>query len=210
MRPRPVPDALRGIVKGGNSERCCLRRRPNFRRTTLWQLRCGEEQQETIGYQTLEMSFPLAISVRVLRPIIEMVSVFLALLIPDRFHSRSITGALARKDDIRAAIALHCFLQEFQLSSRISDVGFKDFSFVVDSSSEIVPLAADLHEDLVQVPPPLRDSSHRLGAPSPDLVCEVCAEPIDPETDAFVADIDPALMKKVFNVSERQWKSDVV
>tara|TARA_R110001606_G_scaffold154691_1_gene296442 strand:+ start:596 stop:730 length:135 start_codon:yes stop_codon:yes gene_type:complete len=40
-------------------------------------------------------------------------------------------------------------------------------------------------------------------------VSEVCAEPINPETDAFVADIDAALVKKVFNVPQGQRESDI-
>ena len=80
---------------------------------------------------------------------------------------------------------------------------------MVDSSPEIVPLAADLHEDLVQVPPALWISPYRFRPTFPDLVSESCAEPIDPEPHAFVADIDPTLMKKIFDVSERQRKSDI-
>lgn len=30
--------------------------------------------------------------------------------------------------------------------------------------------------------------------------CEVSTKPIDPEPDAFMADIDPTLMKKVFDI----------
>ena len=54
-------------------------------------------------------------------------------------------------------MALHCFLEKFQRSSLIPllrDIGFQYFTFVVDSSPQVMPLAAYLYEDLVQVPPP--------------------------------------------------------
>ena len=38
---------------------------------------------------------------------------------------------------------------------------------------------------------------------------EESAEPIYPETDAFVADVDPTLMQQGFDVSKRERKSDV-
>tara|TARA_R110000868_G_scaffold319042_1_gene579804 strand:+ start:350 stop:484 length:135 start_codon:yes stop_codon:yes gene_type:complete len=38
---------------------------------------------------------------------------------------------------------------------------------------------------------------------------KVCAETVDPETDAFVADIDAALVEKVFNVPKGQRESDI-
>jgi len=40
-------------------------------------------------------------------------------------------------------------------------------------------------------------------------VSEVCAEAVDPETDTFVAYIDAALVEQVFDIPERQWKSDI-
>ena len=38
---------------------------------------------------------------------------------------------------------------------------------------------------------------------------EVCAEPIDPEADALVADINAALMEHVFDILERERESDM-
>lgn len=57
--PAGAVEFFEGIVKGTNSDRLSLPSRPNFRRTMLWQLQCRDEQQETIGYHTLAISFPL-------------------------------------------------------------------------------------------------------------------------------------------------------
>jgi hypothetical protein len=74
---------------------------------------------------------------------------------------------------------------------------------VINRAPKIVRLAPSLHEDLVEVPAPLVDLAHRLGPPLTDLVCEVCPEAIDPEADAFVANIYPALVKQVPHFSKR-------
>ncbi len=80
---------------------------------------------------------------------------------------------------------------------------------MVDSPPKIVPLAAYLHEDVVQVLPLLGFASHRFRPAFPDFVSEVFAEPIDLEADAFVADIDAALVEKVFNVPHGQRELDI-
>ncbi|WP_233347703.1 hypothetical protein [Hyphomonas sp. L-53-1-40] len=66
---------------------------------------------------------------------------------------------------------------------------------MVDGAPEIMALAPDFDEHLIQVPPPLRAASHRFRTPFPDLMCEVRAEPICPETDTFVADIDATFVE---------------
>ena len=38
---------------------------------------------------------------------------------------------------------------------------------------------------------------------------KVSAEPIDPETDAFVANVDAAFMEEVFNIPKRERKPDI-
>ena len=73
---------------------------------------------------------------------------------------------------------------------------------MVDSPPKIVPLAADFHEDLVQVPLPLRAAPHGLRTLFPDLMSEVSPEPIDPEADAFVADIYAALVEQVLDIAK--------
>lgn len=80
---------------------------------------------------------------------------------------------------------------------------------MVDPPPKIVPLAAFLHEDVVQVRPLLLTTSHRFRSVFPNFVSEVCAEPIDPETDAFVAAIDAELVEKLFNVPQGLQESDM-
>jgi len=75
--------------------------------------------------------------VRILGPVIEMTPSFLAAFIPDDFHGGLVRSTLVRHDDVRAAIALHCFFEEFQRSSLIAllrDIGFQYFTLVIDSA----------------------------------------------------------------------------
>ena len=80
---------------------------------------------------------------------------------------------------------------------------------MVDSSPEIAGLAIDLHKDLIEVPPPLRDLAHVASSSHPDLAGEHRPETVHPCPNALVANVDAALVEKVFDVAKRQWKSDV-
>jgi hypothetical protein len=72
-----------------------------------------------------------------------------------------------------------------------------------------VSLPTYIYEDFVQVPLPLRAPVHRIGPLLPDLVSEVSPEPIHPEADTFVTDIDPAFVEKVLDIAQRQRESDI-
>ena len=72
---------------------------------------------------------------------------FLACLIADDLHCGPIGRASIRDDNMRFAVSLHCFLEEFQRSSLISllrDIGFQDFAFMIHCAPEVVSLASDV------------------------------------------------------------------
>ena len=64
-------------------------------------------------------------------------------------------------------------------------------------------LAVDLHENLIEVPLPVRIGSHTVDPVFADLRCEHWAKSVPPEPNRLVADFDTALMQQVFNVTER-------
>ena len=70
-------------------------------------------------------------------------------------------------------------------------------------------LAIDLHEDLVQMPPPLWTLTHRLRSLLPDLRRKHRPETVPPMPYAFMTDIDLALVQKIFDISQRQRKSNI-
>ena len=71
-----------------------------------------------------------------------------------------------------------------------------------------MPLTVDLHEHLVQVPAPLA-RFHAFDPALPDLRSKHRAEPMPPEPNRFIADLDAALMQQVLDVAERQRETDV-
>ena len=88
----------------------------------------------------------------ILGAIVEMPAGLLATVVPNDLHSGPIRGVSVRHKDVRAAIALHCFLEEFQcgrLITLLRDIGFQNFTFVVDSAPKIVALTPDFDEDLI-------------------------------------------------------------
>jgi hypothetical protein len=110
------------------------------------------------------------------------------------------------------AIPLHGFSQEFQCGSLVAslrDEGLQNFALMIDRTPKIVSLTTDLHKHLVQVPLPLRRLPHSFRSAFADLVREVSTEPIDPVPDRFMANVDPALVKQVFDIAQGQRKSDI-
>lgn len=96
----------------------------------------------------------------------------------------------------------HCFSYEFQrcpLVTLLGDVAFQHLAFVVHGPPKIVLFAGDLHEDLVQMPPPLA-RLHALDPPLLDLGCEQWTEALPPISDRFMTHVDTPLMEQIFDV----------
>jgi len=73
---------------------------------------------------------------------------------------------------------------------------------MIDSPPQIVSFAIDLHENLVEVPAPVRICV-MMNLTVPYLTSEHRAETVPPESYRPMADVDAPLMKKVFNIAER-------
>ena len=84
------------------------------------------------------------------------------------------------------------------------DDRFQDLAFMVDSAPEIAELAVDLHERLIQMPPPLRMPAHVRYPPFSDLSGKHRAETVPPKPDRLMADVDPALGQEILDVAQRQ------
>jgi hypothetical protein len=72
------------------------------------------------------------------------------------------------------------------------------------SPPEIVPLAMDVHEELVQVP----DVS-RTTLPTPQVPCVVESELLTPLPNGLVGDDDSPFRQELLNISEAQTESMV-
>lgn len=80
---------------------------------------------------------------------------------------------------------------------------------MIDCTPEIMRLASDLHEDLVEVPLPLRDLAHVACPPHPDLAGKHRPKPIYPSSNTLMADVNSTLVKEVFDVAKGQRKTNV-
>src|SRR5271165_7009569 len=96
---------------------------------------------------------------RVLRAIVEPATDLLAIGVADLFHRRRIRAKSVGDDLLRSAICLHDALEKLQRRSFLplcSDHRLQNLAFVIDGAPEIAELTVDLHEGLIQMPPPLR------------------------------------------------------
>lgn len=116
-----------------------------------------------------------------------------------------------RHDHFGAAVLAHCFLEELKRSPLVAGLrheALEDLSLVINGSPEVVSLAVDLHEHLVEMPSPLA-RPHTLDPTFPDLGCEHRAEAMPPEPDRLVADVDPTFVQQVFDIPKRQREADI-
>ena len=70
-------------------------------------------------------------------------------------------------------------------------------------------VAVDLHENLIQMPLPVRMRSHPTDSVSSDLNRGHQAKSVPPEPNCFVADVDATFVQKIFDVSQRQRKANI-
>src|SRR5271156_421073 len=142
---------------------------------------------------------------RILRAIVEPTTNLVTIGVADLFHRRGIRAKPVSDDAPRAAILLHGALQKLERCSLVplrGDHRFPDLAFVINGPPEIAELAVDLHEDLIQMPPPLGEAAHVLNPLLPDLRREHRAEPVPPKPDRLMADVDPALGKQILDIAQ--------
>jgi hypothetical protein len=125
--------------------------------------------------------------------------------VSDDIHRRPIRTQAARHNRMRLAVTLHRTLRKRQRCLAIPPFrgeNLKHLTFVIDSPPQIVSLAIDLYEDLVEVLAPVRICVV-MKPTFPYLDYANWAEPVPPESYRLMADVDAPFMKKVFNIAER-------
>ena len=99
----------------------------------------------------------------------------------------------------------HRALQELQCSQAISPLrreNLEHFACVINRPPRAVRLAADPHGHLVQAPAGIRAIS---DTPLSYLRGEQRTEPVPPESQRLMANVDAAREHQVFDLAERQW-----
>jgi hypothetical protein len=108
------------------------------------------------------------------------------------------TNALLRKELQRGfAVPVLC------------DVAFQHLALMIHGPPKGMRLAADLHENLVQVPSPIRVRTHLLDTFTTNFCGEHWAKSIPPIPHRFVADVDAALVQQVLDIAERKGKANL-
>jgi hypothetical protein len=105
------------------------------------------------------------------------------------------------------AKAFHCFPKEFHRCLAVAalrDIAFQHFAFVIYGALQVVRFTVDLHKHLIQMPLPIRMSTKLLTPFLSDFSCKQWAEPVPPEANRLMADIDPAFVQQIFDVPERE------
>src|SRR5277367_5495757 len=95
---------------------------------------------------------------RILRAIVKPATNLVVIGVSDFSHRRGIRAKPVRDDAFRSAIFLHDALEKLQRRGLVplrGDHGLQNFALVIDGTPEMAELAVDLHEDLIQMPPPL-------------------------------------------------------
>ena len=149
---------------------------------------------------------------RILSAIVEVATDLVPIGGANFFRCRGVGPKPVGDDALRSAVFLHDPLEKLQrrrLAALRGDDRFQDLAFMIDGAPEIAELAVDLHEDLIQMPAPLRIAAHVRDASLADLRGEHWAKPIPPESDGLMADVDPALGQEIPDVSQRHGESHV-
>lgn len=72
---------------------------------------------------------------------------------------------------------------------------------MIDCPPQVVPFAVDLHEHLVEMPPPVA-GAHTLDPALPDLRSERRPEAVPLEPDGLAADLYAPFVEQVFHVPQ--------
>ena len=80
---------------------------------------------------------------------------------------------------------------------------------MIDDLPEVVRLAVDFHENLVQMPPPDRIGPHRTDTQITDLGGKHRSKLVLPKLDGFLADRDAALVQKILDVAAGERGPDI-
>ena len=116
-----------------------------------------------------------------------------------------------RNDRVGSANSLYRALQKFQRRLAITALRgeyFAHLTFVIHSSPQIMRLAVDTNEYLVQMPAP-EGIRIALNSALPDLRREYRTEPVPPKPHRLMADVNATFEQNVLDLAQRQRIADL-
>ena len=113
--------------------------------------------------------------VAILDPVVQPAAHLAAIQVAEFAHGSRVGTQAISDDRLHPPMPLQSLLQEPQCRRFVpflGDVGFQDFTLMVDGSPEIMGLSVDFHVHLIQVPAPLAEAPHPAHPLPPDVRCE--------------------------------------
>ena len=98
----------------------------------------------------------------------------------------------------------HQFPEKFHGGLAVSllrDKGLQHLTFLVDGAPKVMAFAVDLYEHLIEAPPPNRKRTLSIHPLLADLGGEDRTEPVPPEPDRLMANLDPSLVQKILDIA---------
>jgi hypothetical protein len=144
--------------------------------------------------------------VQVLGSIVEPAARFLSFCCANLLLGSSIRSKPIRDDHLWTTVLSHRLLEKFQccfLVPGLCHEAFQNLTLVVNRPLEVVPLAVELHENLVEMPPPIARPNPFDPAYS-FLIGEHRPKPVPPKPHRLVADVDTTLVEQILDIPERQ------
>ncbi len=90
----------------------------------------------------------------------------------------------------------------------LGDLSFEDLTFLIDGPPEIMCIAGNFHENLIDMPAPNRINA-LLYLSFPDSGREERTKPVPPVADTLVANINAALVQQILVMAQRQRITDI-
>jgi hypothetical protein len=140
---------------------------------------------------------------RVFSSVVEPSSAPLTLHHSNGFHRGGVRPKTVSHESLLPTIAFHRALQELERSLAIPTLrgeDLKDLAFVIHGAPEVVHLPIDPDEHFIQVPAPSGIRPMPVDAPLFDFRGEYRTEPIPPEPNRFMADIDATFEQQIFDL----------
>jgi hypothetical protein len=96
-----------------------------------------------------------------------------------------------------------CFIALFRQK------GFEDLALVINRTPQIMPLAVDPDEHLIEVPAPVMKPTHPIHPLAPDISCEQRPEAVPSQPHRLVANVDTPFEQHILDIAQRQRKPNV-
>ena len=142
--------------------------------------------------------------VAVLYPVVLPSAHFAAVEIAQFAHRSRIGTQSVGNDHLNRTVLLQGFLQKHQSRCFIAlfrNETFEDLALVINRTPQIMTLAVDPDEHLVEVPAPVTKATHPIHPLAPDVGREQRAEPVPPQPYRLVANVDTQLEQQVLDVA---------